>query len=77
MKRMRQIMKIATIASAFVIVGGAQEPSEQKKPAAQEMKVPKPGPEMEKTSMIPKGGKSTGWCEARLGPGGLFHHRRF
>jgi hypothetical protein len=84
-KRMRQIMKIVAIASAFVIVAGAQEPSEQK--TTQEMKAPKPGPEMEhikfligrwntdseyeKTSMIPEGGKSTGWYEARLGPGGF------
>jgi len=87
MRRMRQIMKIVAIASAFVIVAGAQEPSEQKKPATQEMKAPKPGPEMErikfligrwntdseyeKTPMIPEGGKSTGWYEARLGPGGF------
>jgi len=87
MRRMRQIMKIVAIASAFVIVAGAQEPSEQKKSATQEMKAPKPGPEMErikfligrwntdseyeKTPMIPEGGKSTGWYEARLGPGGF------
>ena len=87
MRRMRQAMKIVAIASAFVIVAGAQEPSEQKKPATQEMKAPKPGPEMErikfligrwntdseyeKTPMIPEGGKSTGWYEARLGPGGF------
>jgi hypothetical protein len=80
-------MKIVAIASAFVIVAGAQEPSEQKKPATQEIKAPKPGPEMErikfligrwntdseyeKTPMIPEGGKSTGWYEARLGPGGF------
>jgi len=87
MRRMRQIMKIVAIASAFIIVAGAQEPSEQKKPATQEIKAPKPGPEMErikfligrwntdseyeKTPMIPEGGKSTGWYEARLGPGGF------
>jgi Protein of unknown function (DUF1579) len=87
MKRTRHIMKIVAIASALVIVAGAQEPSEQKKPATQEMKAPKPGPEMErikfligrwttdseyeKTPMIPEGGKSTGWYEARLGPGGF------
>jgi hypothetical protein len=87
MRRMRQAMKIVAIASAFVIVAGAQEPSEQKKPATQEIKAPKPGPEMErikfligrwntdseyeKTPMIPEGGKSTGWYEARLGPGGF------
>ncbi len=87
MRRMRQAMKIVAIASAFVIVAGAQGPSEQKKPAAQEIKAPKPGPEMErikfligrwntdseyeKTPMIPEGGKSTGWYEARLGPGGF------
>src|SRR5580704_10880294 len=88
MKRMIQIMKIVAIASAFVIAAVAQEPSEQKKPATQEIKAPpKPGPEMdrikfligrwntdseyEKTSMIPEGGKSMGWYEARLGPGGF------
>jgi hypothetical protein len=27
--------------------------------------------EYEKTPMIPEGGKSTGWYEARLGPGGF------
>jgi hypothetical protein len=88
MKRMIQIMKIVAIASAFVIAAVAQEPSEQKKPATQEIKAPpKPGPEMdrikfligrwntdseyEKTPMIPEGGKSMGWYEARLGPGGF------
>src|ERR1700693_1053545 len=87
MRRLRKIMKIVAIASAFIIVAGAQEPSEQKKPATQEIKAPKPGPEMErikflierwntdseyeKTPMIPEGGKSTGWYEARLGPGGF------
>jgi hypothetical protein len=87
MNRTMKIVKIVAFASAFVIVAGAQEPSEQNKPAAQERKAPKPGPEMErikfligrwntdseyeKTPMIPEGGKSTGWYEARLGPGGF------
>jgi hypothetical protein len=87
MNRVRKIMTIVVFASALVIVAGAQESSEQKKPATQEMKAPKPGPEMErikfligrwstdseylKTPMIPDGGKSTGWYEARLGPGGF------
>lgn len=87
MNRMMQIMMVVAIASAFAIVAGAQQPSEQKKPAAEEMHPPKPGPEMErmkfligkwntdseyeKTPMIPEGGKSTGWYEARLGPGGF------
>jgi hypothetical protein len=84
MNRVTKIVTIVVFASALVIVAGAQE---QKKPAAQEMKAPKPGPEMErikfllgrwntdneyvKTPMIPEGGKSTGWYEARLGPGGF------
>jgi len=87
MNRVTKIVTIVAIASAFAIVAGAQESSEQKKPAAEEMKAPKPGPEMErikfllghwnldseyeKTPMIPEGGKSTGWYEARLGPGGF------
>lgn len=87
MNRIMHIMKIVAMASAFVMVAGAQQPSEQKKPAVQEMPPPKPGPEMErmkfligkwntegeyeKTPMIPEGGKSTGWYEARLGPGGF------
>ena len=87
MNRVTKIVTIVVFASALVIVAGAQESSEQKKPATQEMKAPKPGPEMErikflighwnldseyeKTPMIPDGGKSTGWYEARLGPGGF------
>jgi len=87
MNRMMRIVKIVAIALAFAIVAGAQESSEQKKTAAQEMKAPKPGAEMErikfligrwntdseyeKSPMIPEGGKSTGWYEARLGPGGF------
>ena len=79
MNRVTKIVTIVAIASAFAIVAGAQESSEQKKPAAEEMKAPKPGPEMErikfllghwnldseyeKTPMIPEGGKSTGWYE--------------
>jgi hypothetical protein len=54
---------------------------------AQDMQMPKPGPEMErvrfligtwdlngeyaKSSMVPQGGKSTGWYKAQLGPGGF------
>jgi hypothetical protein len=87
MNRVTKIVTIVAFALALVIVAGAQESSEQKKPAAEEMKAPKPGPEMErlkflighwstdseyvKTSMIPEGGKSAGWYEARLGPGGF------
>ncbi|MGB8540238.1 MAG: hypothetical protein WCD49_01250 [Candidatus Acidiferrales bacterium] len=87
MNRMMQVMKIVAIASAFIIAAGAQEPSEQKKVGTQETVAPKPGPEMEhikfligrwntdseyeKTPMIPEGGKSTGWYEAHLGPGGF------
>jgi hypothetical protein len=87
MNGVTKIVTIVIFASALVIVAGAQESSEQKKPVTQEMKAPKPGPEMErikflighwnldseyeKTPMIPEGGKSTGWYEARLGPGGF------
>jgi len=55
--------------------------------AAQEMQMPKPAPEMErvkflignwdlngeylKSTMIPQGGKSTGWYKGQLGPGGF------
>jgi|ERR1700722_3153527 len=87
MNGVTKVVTIVVFASALVIVAGAQESSEQKKPATQETKAPQPGPEMErikfllgrwstdseyeKTPMIPDGGKCTGWYEARLGPGGF------
>ena len=87
MSRMKRIMKIAAIVAVFAIAAGAQQTSEKKKPAAPEMQAPKPGSEMdrmkfligrwnidteyEKTPLVPEGGKSTGWYEARLGPGGF------
>jgi|ERR1700693_1551636 len=86
MSRMKPIMKLVVIVAAFAIAAGAQQTSE-KKTAASEMQAPKPGPEMErmkfligrwnidseyqKTPLVPAGGKSTGWYEARLGPGGF------
>jgi len=55
--------------------------------SAQEMQAPKPGPEMDrvkfligtwnltgeyaKSSMVPQGGKSSGWYTGQLGPGGF------
>jgi hypothetical protein len=87
MNRAMKIVAIVIFAPALVLMARAQESSDQKKPPTQEMKAPKPGPEMErikflvgrwstdseyeKSPMIPEGGKSTGWYEARLGPGGF------
>lgn len=87
------IMRMLKVATLAVVLGAvwpagarAQDKSSaDKKPA--EMKIPQPGPEMErlkflvgtwdvsaeyeKSPMTPGGGKIMGWYKAQLGPGGF------
>jgi hypothetical protein len=77
MKMMFALVRATLIATVLVVAAAA----------AQEMQMPTPGPEMDrvkfligawnlsgeyaKSSMVPQGGKSSGWYKAQLGPGGF------
>jgi hypothetical protein len=87
MKKAAAVAGILIFASSAVLLRVRAEQSKEKPVAAQEMAVPKPGPEMdkmkfllgtwetkggyEKSTMFPEGGAQTGWYKAQLGPGGF------